>query len=344
MPYSKTSELPKGVKNNLPAHAQSIWMSAFNSAYTKHGEKKAIKIAWGAVKNAGYIKKAGKWVRKKVQLSALLDMKKKKLETLAVVTARERKRKQSKKSEAQFYAFPRLKKLPIFDAAHVRNAMARFNQTQGMTSAEKTTAKRKIMAAAKKYGIEVGSFQKLENNRLKTDKLLQELLNTIKNTNFNKELEQLSITFKINEELSSNEGDLYISGIALAEGTYHGKYYPNEILPEIAKQLVGKPLKMAHGKKPKDVVGRVTGTKYDAGLRQVGFRAKVFDELAKKLIEEELYADVSIGVWIDKFNDVFHGWTAANPEVDELSILEKGECPQAKIKHKEYLHEVKSNA
>lgn len=338
MPYSSNSQLPKGIRNSLPEHAQTIWRKAFNASFSKHGEQRARKIAWGAVKNAGYMKKAGKWGRKKVQLSALLDMKRKKLETLAVVTARERKRKQTKKSEAQFYAFPRLKKLPIFDAAHVRNAMARFNQTQGMTSAEKATAKRKIMAAAKRYGIKAESFQKLGIDEKTTNKLLQQLLNTIKDTYLTKELEQFSVSFKINEELSSADGDLHISGVAISEGTYHGKYYPNETLSEIARQLVGKPLRMAHRKGPKDIVGKITTTNYDSKTKQVKFGARVFDAFAKKLIEEELYQDVSIGVWVNKFNDLFHGWTATDPEVDELSILEKGECSQAKIQHKEYLN------
>jgi len=46
-------------------------------------------------------------------------------------------------------------KLPIHDAAHVRNALARFNQTQGIPDGEKPKVKAKIKAAAKKFGIEV---------------------------------------------------------------------------------------------------------------------------------------------------------------------------------------------
>jgi len=76
----------------------------------------------------------------------------------ARITAHEGEREKRKMSEGEYYAFPRLKKLPIFDASHVRNAMARFNQTQGMTSEEKATAKRKIIRAAHKFGIEVGEF------------------------------------------------------------------------------------------------------------------------------------------------------------------------------------------
>lgn len=58
------------------------------------------------------------------------------------------------------YAVPDLKKLPIQDAAHVRNAMARFNQTQGLSPSQKADAIRRIIAAAKKYGIDYSGFVK----------------------------------------------------------------------------------------------------------------------------------------------------------------------------------------
>jgi hypothetical protein len=45
--------------------------------------------------------------------------------------------------------------LPLNDAAHVRNAMARFNQTEFESAAAKERARRKIRAAAKRYAIEM---------------------------------------------------------------------------------------------------------------------------------------------------------------------------------------------
>lgn len=45
--------------------------------------------------------------------------------------------------------------LPIPDESHVRNAMARFNQTDFESKAAKERAGRKILAAARKYDIEV---------------------------------------------------------------------------------------------------------------------------------------------------------------------------------------------
>lgn len=45
--------------------------------------------------------------------------------------------------------------LPLNDESHVRNAMARFNQTAFPSTTAKESARRKVVAAAKKHGIEV---------------------------------------------------------------------------------------------------------------------------------------------------------------------------------------------
>jgi hypothetical protein len=45
--------------------------------------------------------------------------------------------------------------LPINDASHVRNAIARFNQTEFQSKTAKEGARRKILKAAERYGIEV---------------------------------------------------------------------------------------------------------------------------------------------------------------------------------------------
>jgi len=45
--------------------------------------------------------------------------------------------------------------LPIQDESHVRNAIARFNQTDFESEAAKQRTRRKILNAAEKHGIEV---------------------------------------------------------------------------------------------------------------------------------------------------------------------------------------------
>jgi hypothetical protein len=45
--------------------------------------------------------------------------------------------------------------LPIHDESHVRNAIARFNQTEFESKAAKERARRNILNAAERHGIEV---------------------------------------------------------------------------------------------------------------------------------------------------------------------------------------------
>jgi hypothetical protein len=53
------------------------------------------------------------------------------------------------------FAFPKERKEPLSDAKHVRNAIARFDQVEGITDAEKDAAWKRIMKAAKKYDVDV---------------------------------------------------------------------------------------------------------------------------------------------------------------------------------------------
>jgi hypothetical protein len=53
------------------------------------------------------------------------------------------------------YAFPKERKEPLDDASHVRNAVARFNQVEGVSDDERDAAWKRIEAAAKKHGVEI---------------------------------------------------------------------------------------------------------------------------------------------------------------------------------------------
>jgi hypothetical protein len=53
------------------------------------------------------------------------------------------------------FAFPKQRKEPLSDAAHVRNAVARFDQVEGVTDAERDRAWKKILAAAKRFDVNV---------------------------------------------------------------------------------------------------------------------------------------------------------------------------------------------
>jgi hypothetical protein len=53
------------------------------------------------------------------------------------------------------FAFPKERKEPLENAAHVRNAIARFNQVEGVSDSERDAAWKRIRAAAKTHGVEV---------------------------------------------------------------------------------------------------------------------------------------------------------------------------------------------
>ena len=63
--------------------------------------------------------------------------------------------KQRDKLDEDQFAFPKDRKEPLNNASHVRNAMARFNQVEGVSDDERDEAWSRIKRAAKKHGVEV---------------------------------------------------------------------------------------------------------------------------------------------------------------------------------------------
>jgi len=53
------------------------------------------------------------------------------------------------------FAFPNERKMPLEDASHVRNAIARFDQVKDVSDTERDAAWTRIKAAAKTHGVEV---------------------------------------------------------------------------------------------------------------------------------------------------------------------------------------------
>jgi uncharacterized protein DUF6582 len=61
---------------------------------------------------------------------------------------------QDKLSDGQF-AFPKQRKEPLVDASHVRNAIARFDQVEGVSDTERDAAWERIVKAAKRFDVQV---------------------------------------------------------------------------------------------------------------------------------------------------------------------------------------------
>jgi hypothetical protein len=53
------------------------------------------------------------------------------------------------------FAFPKERKDPLTDERHVRNALARFDQTRGVSDEERELAFANIKKAAKHYGVDI---------------------------------------------------------------------------------------------------------------------------------------------------------------------------------------------
>ena len=56
---------------------------------------------------------------------------------------------------ARQFAFPLQRKEPLENASHVRNAIARFDQVKGVGEADRIAAWERIVAAAKRFGVEI---------------------------------------------------------------------------------------------------------------------------------------------------------------------------------------------
>jgi hypothetical protein len=63
--------------------------------------------------------------------------------------------KQRDKLDDDKFAFPEQRKEPLENASHVRNAIARFNQVEGVSDDDRDAAWKRIKKAAKKYDVEV---------------------------------------------------------------------------------------------------------------------------------------------------------------------------------------------
>lgn len=72
-----------------------------------------------------------------------------------MATLTEQKRDSLRSSQFAYVDTQGGEHLPIHDEAHVRNAIARFNQTEFESATAKDRARKKILAAARRHGIEV---------------------------------------------------------------------------------------------------------------------------------------------------------------------------------------------
>ena len=63
--------------------------------------------------------------------------------------------KQRDRLDDDQFAFPKERKEPLNNSSHVRNAIARFDQVEGVSDHERDEAWKRIKKAADKFGVEI---------------------------------------------------------------------------------------------------------------------------------------------------------------------------------------------
>lgn len=72
--------------------------------------------------------------------------------------------------DAKQFAFPKQRKEPLNDAKHVRNAMSRFDQVEGVSDKQCDKAWKRIQKAARRFDVEVSATSWRELGKPKTKK------------------------------------------------------------------------------------------------------------------------------------------------------------------------------
>ena len=151
-------KLPK--PTNTPSNRVSfnfkLWPRA---AVSRHGarHRERSPALYGVLRNEGHVRQA----RQQVQDASIQAFKAATPQGFRDLAANEARRSIMTKLDqggrdkmpARTFAFPRQRKEPLEDAGHVRNAVARFNQVEGVSDVERDEAWARIQAAAASFGV-----------------------------------------------------------------------------------------------------------------------------------------------------------------------------------------------
>jgi len=161
--------------------------------------------------------------------------------------AKEQTTKERNELDDSQFAYPEGRKLPINDAAHVRNALARFNQTD-LPAGVKGKVLAKICRAAKKFGIESDLCkEKGKAEASKKDGLPQFI-----------SVPSYRTPYTAAPKFGGKEGEILIKAIVLEEGAnVNGwRVVPQEFSRVAEQYQAGRQLRVNHSKDMQDVIGK----------------------------------------------------------------------------------------
>jgi len=132
------------------------------------------------------------------------------------------------------------------------------------------------------------------------------------------------------------EGKLFISGVALAEGEWKGVFYPASELERAASLLLGIPIKIEHELESRRTIGKVTESAYNPLLKAILFKAEITGEDFP--IED--YDFVSVSSWMNKLTLPDGKVEGHDFSFDELSLTQSPACKTCFIISKEQLSDI----
>ena len=302
MPYSSNADLPPGVKNNLPEHAQTIFRGAFNSAFEQYkgNEKTAFRVAWSAVKTKYQQDTKGKWHSKKgTKKVAGMD------EELQKISQAERD-----KIPASDFVDPKGRRFYVKVPQDVADAVSSYGRADPKIPFPRF--KRRLTAIAHRKG--PAFVAKLPEKWKAEMKKVAQAFAILK---ANEQTPGWHMNLPIMKKSEDADGNLIIEGYATSEnpdnqrGIWRGVRYQGDIIKAKAMEKALQDymkwgnLREMHQLSAVGVVTDAQVVQGDVPL-EIGDRkmtltnptwikAKVVDTEAKKKIKEEVYKDLSIG-------------------------------------------------
>jgi len=302
---------PQGVKDILNKAYNNCRKTMFRGE-SPEAKTRCSKIAWGAVRNAGWRKVGGVWKkRSKAKMT--------KEKTFFNVELMDR-------CDCHEIRMMPLKK---FDDVYVAYCITpNKTQVQSLQFSKSSWNKKKIISFLKRYGKQVLSFETSTLKDIYYSKYMQTALDMLVGKETRK-LHYVDLKAKIN--LSKNFKMPYeFEFTALTEGKFNGVYYPSSEIEKSFSSLEGKPITIDHSKSVADIVGKVTSVTFDTKEKQVKAKGFITDENIAKKIHDGLLTGMSSEIRVE-YGKTEYGLTASDCEFEAISIVQHPACPECTI-------------
>jgi len=302
---------PKGVKDILRKVYANCRKNTFPGE-SAEAKTRCSKIAWSAVRKAGWRKVDGKW-RKRNTAKMSKERTFFNVELMDKCDCRE------------------IKMMPLkkFDDVYVGYCINPDKVcVQSLQFSKPAWNKDKIISFLRTYGKQVLSYESSMLKDIYSSEYMQTALDMLVGKETRK-LHYVDLKAKIN--LSKTFKMPYeFEFTALTEGKFNGVYYPVNEIEKAYQSLEGKPITIDHSKSVADIVGKVTEVTFDAEGKRVKAKGFITDENMARKIHDGLVTGMSSEIRVE-YGKTEHGLTASDAEFEAISIVQHPACPECTI-------------